>query len=350
VRLLRPPGTLRGRLVGSMLGVFALALAASTALDALGPIPLPHHPARESEQLLAVLDHEPYQDALVLAGASLPALLLIWLVSNWSLRPLARASHEARALSPANPAARISRAELPAEIAPLVEAVNGALDRMAEAFEAERRFTENAAHELRTPLAVLGLRLQCARDAHAAGTNAIDWAAIDTDLGRMNRLVHQLLDLASKEHAGRAATSAAWPVVNLSRIAREACAMILPLAEASGRTLAIDLPETMPVRGRADDLRDAVRNIMENALLHGSGTVGVTGQLTNEARLIVTDEGPGVPPEQQDAVFERFSKSNESAGNGLGLAIVRQVVRSHGGDVAFVPGGTCRIAIALPAE
>jgi two-component system sensor histidine kinase QseC len=139
--------TLRGRLVGAMLAIFLFALAASALMDAL------HAP--RAWVLPRLLNAEPYQDALVLACFSLPALFLIWLVSSWSLRPLARASREARAVGPLDPAARISRAGLPAEITPLVDAVNGALDRMADAFEAERRFTENAAHELRTPLCVL---------------------------------------------------------------------------------------------------------------------------------------------------------------------------------------------------
>ncbi len=80
------------------------------------------------------------------------ALILIWLIASWSLRPLARALEEAGRIGPRHPDARLSRARLPAEILPLVDAVNGALDRMTSAFAAERRFTENAAHELRTPL------------------------------------------------------------------------------------------------------------------------------------------------------------------------------------------------------
>ena len=148
------PRTLRGRLVAAMLAIFVLALATSALLDALE--------APTARVLPRLLNAEPFQDALVLACFSLPALLLIWLVSSWSLWPLARASREARNIGPLDPFARISRDGMPAEITPLIDAVNGALDRMADAFEAERRFTENAAHELRTPLC-------CTRSAPAAG-------------------------------------------------------------------------------------------------------------------------------------------------------------------------------------
>ncbi len=332
------PRTLRGRLVVAMLAIFLFALAAAALLDASHAIVLPHP-----------LDAEPYQDALMLACFSLPALLLIWLVSSWSLRPLARASREARAVGPQHPAARISRAGMPAEIIPLVDAVNGALDRMTDAFEAERRFTENAAHELRTPLCVLDLRLQQARQS-AAGAG-FDWPAIEQDIARMNRLVGQLLDLARRENAGRA--GAALPAVNLARIGREACAMIVPLAEAHGRALALDLPETLGTRGQADDLREALRNLLENAVMHGQGCIGLVGwESRNPAEIvmIVSDEGPGLPAELESSAFERFCKGRRSEGSGLGLAIVREAVRGHGGTVEFLAGEVCRVRIELPVR
>jgi two-component system sensor histidine kinase QseC len=320
--------TLRGRLAGSMLAIFLAALAVSTLLDRL-PAATP------------TTENEPAQDALVLAGCFVPALILIWLIASWSLRPLARASEEAGRIGPRDPAARLSRARLPAEILPLVDAVNGALDRMANAFAAERRFTENAAHELRTPLAVLGLRLQRAR----AAAPGLDWPEIDRDLAQMNRLVAQLLDLARKENAGR--TEAPEPV-NLARLAREAAAMVLPLAQAQGRELDIDLPDALPMRGQADDLRDALRNLLENAALHGQGNIGLSARIeASEIVLAVTDQGDGIAEGEQDAVFGRFHKHPSSTGTGLGLAIVREVVRNHGGEVAFLRGSPCVVELRL---
>jgi two-component system sensor histidine kinase QseC len=332
-----PWRTLRGRLAAAMLAILLLALGASALLNA------PGRPLGGEARPEAGFLPEPYQDAFVLASFSLAALLLIWFVSSWSLRPLARVSQEARAVGPQSPSARLSRAGLPAEITPLVDAVNGALDRMADAYAAERRFTENAAHELRTPLAVLSLRVQRAQQSAAP-----DWPAIEHDLAQVNALVAQMLDLARKEHASHA--GAERPMINLARIAREACAMALPLLEAQHRSLSADLPETLSVRGDAADLRDAIRNVLENAALHGAGTVSIAAadSAAGLVRLTVSDEGAGPPPELRDHVFERFAKGGSSQGSGLGLAIVREVARGHGGDVVFLAGDRCRLIISVP--
>jgi two-component system sensor histidine kinase QseC len=330
--------TLRGRLVAAMLLILVLAVGISSLVDRL-----------QAARPVAAED-EPTQDALVLAGFFLPALALIWAVSSWSLRPLARVSQEALEVGPSNPSSRLSPAGLPAEIVPMVEAVNGALERMAAAFEAERRFTENAAHELRTPLAVLSLRLQRAREPRA-GDDGPDWAAIDVDLAQINRLVSQMLDLARKENANRAATALPRPVVNLSRIVREACAAMLPIVEARGRTLGVTIPDTMLMRGDADDLRDALRNLLENAVLHGCGTITVDAKLDCENEQIevyVSDEGDGFDKANVTACFERFSKGSRSEGSGLGLALVREVLRNHGGDAVALPGPPGRVKLYLP--
>jgi two-component system sensor histidine kinase QseC len=224
--------------------------------------------------------------------------------------------------------------------------VNGALDRMADAFAAERRFTENAAHELRTPLAVLSLRLQRARE-----TAAPDWHSIDADVAQLNRLVSQMLDLAKKENAGRLGGGRTLPTVNLSRLAREAGAMLLPVAEAQGRSMVITAPETVNVGAEAADLRDAIVNLLENAVQHGRGAIGLSLQAeAGRAVLCVSDEGDGIPAAQADAVFQRFHKGADSHGTGLGLAIVHEVVRAHGGEVVVLAGAPCRIEMRLPAR
>ena len=293
---------------------------------------------------------EDYENLSVLIPFSLAALVLIWLVSGWGLRPLKRASREAAMAGPRNPTARIGTDGLPSEIRPLVDAVNGALDRLADAYATERRFTADAAHELRTPLAVLGLRLQRARAEGVA-----DWSVIDRELAQMNRLVAQLLDLARKEHAGHVGAASGLPGFNLARIVREAASTAVPLAEAAGRRIEVELPDSLAMFGRADDLRDAIRNLLDNALSHGQGTIRLTGRMerdADDARLVieVADEGPGVPAGLQGPVFDRFRKGRQDThGSGLGLSIVREVARGHGGTVRFLPGPGCRIQLALPA-
>ncbi|MBN9074813.1 MAG: HAMP domain-containing histidine kinase [Rhizobiales bacterium] len=321
--------SLRGRLVVSMLFVFGLGLAVSFMLHREeGPIP------------------EPYQDILVLISSSVFAAVISWIISAWSLRHLASASREASNVGPANPNVRITTKRLPEEVKPLVTAFNGALDRLSEAYEMERRFVSAAAHELRTPLAVLSLRLQRARlDGDP------DWRAIEADMADVNRLVEQLLDLARKEHAHLAPEST---VVNLSRLAREAAASVLTLAEESGRELEVVLPDSLIVRGQPDDLRDMIRNLLDNALIHGKGTITLSGEVSDvsgrsEASILVGDEGDGVPVALREEVFNRFRKTSEnSPGHGLGLAIVREVANAHHGSVTFLPGAPCRVRVSLP--
>jgi signal transduction histidine kinase len=325
--------SLRLRLAGAMVLVLVLALGASGLLDRL------------VQTTALPADREATQDGIVLAAFSAVVLALIWLVSQWSLRPLNQAVQEAGAVGPAHPEARISAQLLPTEIRPLAASVNAALDRMQAAYDAERRFTANAAHELRTPLSVLSLRLQ-----RAQATGNADWPGITEDVGHMARLVNQLLDLARKEQAGRADPAAAAPLVNLSRIAREAAASALPLAEDAGRTLQVDLPDDLKLRGRADDLRDMVLNVLDNALKHGHGAVSLRGgQAPAGIWLEIQDEGPGVAPALREVMFERFRKAaSGSQGSGLGLAIVREVARSHGGDAVMQSASTCTVRISLP--
>ena len=301
------------------------------------------------DTLIDSLFEEDSEHLSVLIPFALLALGLIWLISGWSLRSIARASREAARVGPLRPGMRISSTGLPREIEPLVEAVNGALERLARAYSAERRLTADAAHELRTPLAVLNLRLQRAR---LSGT--IDWPAIERELTQMSRLVDQLIDLARKESLSRERRSEDLPIVNLSRLVREAAATVVPLMEAQARRLEVEVPDTVPMRGHADDLRDMVRNLLDNALVHGRGTVsariGAAADADGFVEIEVRDEGPGVPPGQEESIFERFHRLNaETPGSGLGLAIVRQVARSHGGDARFVPGSG-RVIVRLPAS
>ena len=343
--------------MGSMLGVFVLGTAAASSLDEVNlSALLPRGLSGRRLGGLGLLLQEPYQDITVLVLFSLMMLLLIWLVSGWSLAPLRRASQEAAAVGPGRQA-RISHDGMPSEIRPLILAFNGALARLAAAYELEQRFTADAAHELRTPLAVLDLRLQRAR---AEGRVDI---GIDGELAQLRRVVGQLFDLARKEQAPPVAGTAGCAVVNLSRAAREAAATVSLLIDAAGRDLVVDLPPRLAVPGCAEDLRDMVRNLLDNALAHGAGQIRLSARLAAapprgsripaapaEALLEVSDEGQGVAAELAPGLFERFRKGRSgSPGSGLGLAIVSEVARSHGGSVGFVTGAGCRVQVRLPA-
>src|SRR5215469_7368085 len=237
------------------------------------------------EKLVDNLFQEASEELLVLLPFAAVALVLMWEITWWSLRPVMRASKEAAAVGPTNPGGRISEHGLPREVWPLVAAANGALDRLASGRKRNRPMTA---------------------------------------------MVSQLLDLARKEAPPRGDNIAALPVVNLSRLIREAAAGVVPLVERQARVLAIEVPEVVAVRGRADDLRDLVRNLLENALWHARGTIriGVRRDGLNHGRVMldVIDEGDGVPPGMEEEAFRRFYKIHaDSPGSGLGLAIVCHV-------------------------
>lgn len=304
--------------------------------------------AVEPRALAESLFAEMFEPFSVFLPFVLAALVLIWLISGWSLRPLARASREAATVGPKNLFTRLSTEGLPTEILALVEAMNSALDRLADAYEMERRLTANAAHQLRTPLAVLNLRLQ-----RAKLEDTIDWPTVERELAGMNRLVNQLMDLARKENPAMEHNAADIPLVNLARIVREAAAMTLPLAETEGRQMEVEARDKVWVRGCADDLRDMVRNLLENALTHGRGTlrIDIRSAVNDHHQVIieVSDEGAGIPDQLRETIFERFCKGNaNSPGAGLGLAIVRQVAQNHGGQVRFLSGAGCRVQVLLP--
>ena len=299
----------------------------------------------EEEVLVDSLLGEDFEHlVVVLVPLVLAMMLLGWAVVGLSLRPLRRASAEAAAIGPGNASARIGVEDMPEEVKPLVNAVNGALARLGSAYAAERRFTADAAHELRTPLAALALRLEQARlDGQT------DWPAIERDMAQLRRLVTQLLELARKESGEAEGERGAPADVNVARLAREVAALLLPLAEQNGRDIVVLAPEAAFMPGHSEDLRDMLRNLIENAIVHGNGTVRVSVEDGDEISIEVRDEGSGVSDELAETVFRRFYKgSPTSPGAGLGLAIVRQVVRSHGGEVGFVPDRCCRVRVTLP--
>ena len=264
-----------------------------------------------------------------------------WGVAVISLRPLLRASREAAGIGP-DSATRLTEAALPAEVRPLARAVNAALDRVAAAYEGEKRFIADAAHALRTPLTVLDLRLQ-----RAQSEGAVDWPAVRRDVGDLARLVAGLLDLSVAEQRRRAA---AVEPVNLARLAREAAAGFAPRFEALGRRIEVQAPaQPILVQGDPRAIGDLLNALVDNALTHGGGQVSlvIAAAADGPVTLRVADEGAGVAAERQSQVFDRFHKLDaNSPGAGLGLAIARQIARNAGGDIVFA--GPSTLEVRLP--
>jgi two-component system, OmpR family, sensor histidine kinase TctE len=332
-----------------ILGPEGVALLAVGAPEGHTVVVARDHP--DQEALAESLIGENFEHLFVVVPFILISLPLLWQISRWSLRPLARASQEALSIDPADLSARLSVDGLPEEVRPLVDAVNGALDRLAHAYEGERRLTADAAHQLRTPITVLDLRLQRARFG-----SRIDWPTVEREMAQLRHLIDRLMDLARRDNTAQAVEAPAGPQpVNLARIVRESAAMILPIAEKEDRSVIVEAPDVVSFRGRADDLHDMMHNLLDNALVHGSGTVRVAVRHERSDRgqeivVEVIDEGMGVPQALEEAMFERFRRGPRSQGAGLGLAIVRQVARGHGGDVGFLSEPGCHVRVVLPVQ
>ncbi len=270
---------------------------------------------------------------------ALPGIaLLLWWAVRRGLLPLRRlseaiAAREPRALQPIAPDA--AGDGLPREIAPLVEALNGLFARIAELLDSERRFTADAAHELRTPIAAIRAQAQVAQVAggdDAARAKAL--AATLAGCDRATRLVEQLLTLARLESAAQAPNDP----VDLAHVAREVLAELAPGALAHGQSLELDADGAWPVRGSATLLSVLLRNLADNALRYGGNGVRVVVALAHEDGHIVLrvdDSGPGLSDEQRSHLGERFFRvlGTAAPGSGLGWSIVRRIAAVHGSTI-----------------
>jgi signal transduction histidine kinase len=298
----------------------------------------------ERELIGELLRIRAMRGALMLVPFCLFAVGLIFVLLQWTLRPVRQAARLAADIGPHEPGRRIALDELPREIVPLARAANDGLARLARAYEYEQQVVADAAHELRTPLTVLDLRLQKCRIEGRA-----DWSAITREMGHIHKLVGQLLALARQDRA-RDGHGPGADLARLPRVVREAVASMLPLFEAHGRLVDADIEEDVIVRGNADLLREAIRNALENALFHGVGAVHVRLSRSggDVATLDVMDQGAGVPLASQEDMFRRFHKGRQaSAGSGLGLAIVRSTLRNVGGDARFVGADPCILRLSF---
>jgi two-component system sensor histidine kinase QseC len=277
------------------------------------------------------------RSVIVPVGVALPVLgLLVWFAVGAGLRPLRTIAHEVAKRAPTH-LAPLAVAEPPAEVAPLVAALDRLFARVRSSIEGERRFTADAAHELRTPIAALRAQAQVARAASddATRAHALDGVIVGCD--RAARLVEQLLTLARLE-PGEAIRAGRF---GLHALAREVLADLAPAAIARDIDLALDEGGEIFVAGDASLVTILLRNVVDNAIRYSpTGTsVRVTVARAGDGRgcLTVTDQGPGVPAEERQRLGERFyRREGETAtGSGLGLSIVRRIAELHGAGVTF---------------
>lgn len=277
---------------------------------------------------------------------SLPLLgvLLIALVFTLhrALRPLDNLMHYARAINPTHTGLRLPTADLPAELFEPVEAINEALDRLDRGFQAQRDFLADAAHELRTPLAILAAHLDSIPDKNAS-------ANLRADVDRMSRLVGQLLMVAQLE----ALTIKPDESADLSAIATEIAALIAPLAYRRNRGIAvINADHPILVKGNRDTIYQALRNLVENALKFTAEGTDVEIVLDPSGSVTVADRGPGIPQIQRSQLFQRFWRADrrQSGGAGLGLAIAHRIAVAHHGSLTITdnPEGGTRFTLTIP--
>ena len=262
------------------------------------------------------------------------ALLLAMYSVRRSLLPLRAASAQASAIGPGSISLRLPEADVPTEALPLVIAVNRALDRLDQGFTTQRRFTANAAHELRTPLTIITARLDTLE-----GNGQL--SALREEVARMNRLVEQLLCVARLDSVALDVSSP----VDLHELAEEVVGSMAHLALSACRTIALTgADHPVVVTGNAAAIADALRNLIENALVHTAPKTEVIVEVDREGTISVLDSGPGIAVEDRPHIFERFwrGKGVRTDGAGLGLAIVMEIVRAHGASIAVsdrVPRG-----------
>ena len=310
-----------------------------------------HYAYHEMEEFLQML--------LLLGGSLLlGSLLLVPVIVGWGMRPIDRVAGILRNITHKNVGQEsLKTPGVPRELLPFVEALNGMLVRLDRAIRQQDQFTADAAHELRTPLAVLKSTIQTARMKErnvADYVKALDDA--EQDVERMERLIEQLLALA------RVDGDSDWQ--NTTRISLDSLLVNLVevfdarAAQQGGRVICENCPDTW-VTGSESQLSQLFTNVLDNAIKYGppKGTVKVTLDHAADgyATVCIHDDGGNIPSEAITHLFDRFyrvdsSRSRATGGSGLGFAIAREIADRHNGriDITSQPGSGTSVVVQLP--
>jgi len=278
---------------------------------------------------VAVFDRAIRMELLEHVAAPLaPLTLMLLLAALLQVRrltaPLRTAAREADSLDPDQLGARLTVPATSLEVQRLVQAFNRTLDRVEASIRLVRDFNANAAHELRTPLAVMSLAI-----------DGLPPSELRDTLGRetevLSRSVRQMLDLAQVD----AMPSRQTGRVDLRDIARDQVSQLVRLAWAQDRDLKLQASETVVVDGHAEAIGRALRNLIENGLRHTAKDTAVEVTVGPGPQIRVSDHGPGIPEDQKARLFDRFWRGDRSRndGAGLGLSIVQAIMKAHGGEV-----------------
>ena len=277
---------------------------------------------------------------------TLPILLSLVLIDivifRRALQPLRLASAIAQKIGPTRTDLRLPLDDIPSEVLPLMSAVNLALDRLENGFRLQREFTADAAHELRTPLSVLRAHVDMIADKAVA----ID---LRDDIEGMSRIISQLLDIAEME----AMVLDPYDVADLQAVCANVVSFVAPIAIAQNKTVALlGTENAVLVKGNAEMLTRAIRNLADNAIAHTPPGTTVEFSVKDTGVVVTRDYGPGISEDELELIFQRFWRRdrNRAGSTGLGLSIVNRVVQLHGGSIVVskAKGGGAEFSLAIP--
>ncbi len=283
--------------------------------------------------------------------AVLAASLLGYALASTGLRPVEAMRRQAATVSLERDGEPLPLPAARDEIRRLGETLNAMLDRLRDSYDRERRFVDDASHELRTPVAVIKTELEGALRAggHDPPVREALVAAVE-ECDHLAQLAEDLLVLARSGEGRLPVRASELSAGSLLDAVRERFA---DRARAHGRAIRVEAADGL--RLNADDLRlrQALGNLVDNALRYGDGDVVLRSRAVEDAaELEVSDSGPGFPPELGERAFERFARGDGArtrGGTGLGLAIVRTIAEAHGGSADIAPDGPgARVTISVP--
>jgi two-component system, OmpR family, sensor kinase len=281
-------------------------------------------------------------------------MLAVWWIVSASLAPVSRVRRQV-AERQADDLTEVNEAGLPAEVQPLVHELNLLFARVRQAFEAQKSFVADAAHELRSPLAALKLQAQGLRRAADDASRELAVNRLTAGIDRATRLMEQLLVLARQQ--ANAVTGPRPQPTSLADLARHALADAASHAQTRRIDLGLRHVDASEVPGNAEALTILLRNLLDNAIKYTppGGTVDVEiHQLADRVLLSVEDSGPGIPEQDRDRVLDRFYRATgtQTTGSGLGLAIVKSIADLHGASLTLGRSprlGGLRVELSFPA-
>lgn len=256
---------------------------------------------------------------------------LLWLIVGRGMQPINRVADDVRNRDLHN-LANINDENVPTEIMPLVQAINRLFERVSESFEKEKRFTSDAAHELRTPLAALKTHAQLARSARNEQDRQHALMQLEAGVERASHVVEQLLTLARIRPDKMREQ---WQTLDLHQLAVDVAAELAPQAAAKNIDLAVDETGAMAIKGHVVMLRLLLRNVLDNAIRYSPQNGQVVVNFDCGAQCVsISDSGSGIAEADYEKVFERFYRGEVSeSGCGIGLSIVKQIADMHGADI-----------------